>query len=340
MATTRPTLETVAEAAGVSRQTVSNVLNAPQRVTPMTRTRVQSAIDELGYRPSLAARQLRTNRSRTLGLRLDPTHDGINGAVLDRFLHALVEAAEAMSYRLLLYTAGSDREELGCYEDLLSSHQLDGFILTSTHHGDPRTAWLSDRQIAFSTFGRPWGAVHPRHGWVDVDGADGTEQAVSHLVERGHTRIAFIGWPSGSGVGDDRRDGWRRGLRAAGLPASKRALGALDSAVPDGVASGTAEAARLLARPDPPTAFVCASDSLALGVLRSLDATRRTAAVVGFDDTPIAAAVGMTSVAQPLPEAAQECLRQVLTAIAGDSQPSAALLAPRLVIRTSSHQHT
>lgn len=338
MPTPRPTLETVARAAGVSRQTVSNVLNAPHRVTPETTSLVKSVITELGYRPSLAARQLRTNRSNTLGMRLEPTHDGINGSVLDQFLHALVEAGEAVNHRLLLYTAARDDDELRCYEDLLSAHQLDGFVLTATHHGDPRTAWLAARRVPFSTFGRPWGASRRRHSWVDVDGAHGTEQAVAHLVEQGHRRIAFVGWPQGSGVGDDRREGWRRGLRAAGLPASTRAVGVLDRGVPDGVAPGTAEADRLLALTNPPTAFVCASDSLALGVLRSLDSTGRSAAVVGFDDTAIAAAVGITSVAQPVREAAQECLRQVLTAIAGDTRPSTALLAPRLVIRASSRQ--
>jgi DNA-binding LacI/PurR family transcriptional regulator len=334
----RPTLHTVARAAGVSRQTVSNALNAPERVRPATLTRIRAAIDDLGYRPSLAARQLRTSRSSTLGLRLEPTRDGISGSVLDRFLHALVEDAQAAQYRVLLYTARSDSAEISSYADLLSASQLDGFVLTSTHHGDPRTAWLTDRGVPFSTFGRPWGAERDHHAWVDVDGAAGTEQAVVHLAMQGHRRIAFVGWPGGSGVGDDRRAGWRRGLLAAGLsPVDLEARG-LDIAVEDSVIAGAGMGMRLLSVSEPPTAIVCASDSLALGVLRAVDrAVGACTAVVGFDDTPIAAAVGLTSVAQPLAEAARECLQQVLAGISGDThRPGTALLAPRLVVRPSS----
>ena len=87
------TVADVALAAGVSRQTVSNVLNRPEVVRPATLSRVQAAIEDLGYRPHASARRLRTRQSSTLGVRLEPVH-GISGAVLDRFLHALVDSAD------------------------------------------------------------------------------------------------------------------------------------------------------------------------------------------------------------------------------------------------------
>lgn len=331
----RPTLDTVARAAGVSRQTVSNVLNAPDRVHASTRTRVQGAIADLGYRPSLAAQQLRTRRSHTLGLRLEPARDGINGSVLDRFLHALVDGAQDAGYRVLLYTAPDDEAEVQAYGDLVATSQLDGLVLTSTHHGDPRTAWLEQHRVPFSTFGRPWGAPAVRHPWVDVDGSAGTAAAVRHLVDAGHRRIGFLGWPAGSGSGDDRRTGWRRGLEQAGIGVDP----ALDAAVQDGVTSGRAAADRASRLDDPPTALVCVSDSLALGVqAHGAAAAGRPVAVVGFDDTPVAAAVGLTSVAQPLAEAARECLGQLLAGIEGDEAVPAVpvLLPPSLVVRTSS----
>lgn len=328
----RATLVTVAHAAGVSRQTVSNVLNAPERVRPETRARIHALIEELDYRPSLAARQLRTSRSRTLGLRMEPERDGVNGLVLDRFLHALVEAAQEAAYRIQLYTADSDDAEVAYYADLFPTSQLDGLILTSTHHGDYRTAWLTEHGIPFSTFGRPWGAAGDQHAWVDIDGAAGTEDAVRHLSGLGHRRIAFLGWPVGSGVGDDRRTGWRRGLHAAGLPAAPD----LDVAVENDMALGEQQALRLLSQDEPPTAFVCASDSLALGAMRAAGHAGARSAVVGFDDTSVAAAVGLSSIAQPLGEAARTCLRQVLAAIAHDSrQPRTALLTPTLVLRST-----
>src|SRR6185312_10795308 len=137
--TSKVTISTVAQHARVSRQTVSNVLNAPHLVSDETRTRVRDAIDELGYRASQAARQMRTGRSCLVAVRIDPASNGIEGAVLDRFLHGLTEAATPAGYRVVLYTATDDHHEISVYDELLASYALDGFILTHTHHGDVRT---------------------------------------------------------------------------------------------------------------------------------------------------------------------------------------------------------
>lgn len=347
----RPTLETVAQRASVSRQTVSNVLNSPHLVRPETLERVRAAIEEVGYRPHGAARQLRTRRSRVIGLRLERTVDGINGAVLDRFLHALTEQAQLRGYRVMLFTAPDDDGEIAQYGELLDVLELDAFVLTSTHTGDARTAWLTEHDIPFVTFGRPWDppgaeSSQPDHAWVDVDGAAGTRAAVEHLQDAGHTDIAFIGWPAGSGVGDDRRAGWLRAMRAAGVPQHR--LDALDVATEDGIPEGAAVARRLLERVRP-TAFVCVSDSLALGALAALrsggdlvTSAPAQAAVVGFDDTPVARAVGLSSVAQPLTEAAGRALDLLLRQLSGSGSAGAptrdhhVLLAPSLVVRESS----
>ncbi|WP_448060316.1 LacI family DNA-binding transcriptional regulator [Cellulomonas hominis] len=341
--TTRPTLESVAQLAHVSRQTVSNVLNAPHLVRADTTERVRAAIEALGYRPSTAARQLRTRRSNVVGLRLEPVRDGINGAVLDRFLHALTEQAQARGYRVMLFTAPDDDHEILQYDELLETADLDAFVLTSTHHDDRRTRWLADRGVPFVTFGRPWSPTEAEdaHPWVDVDGAGGTRAAVEHLQDLGHTRIAYIGWPAGSDVGDDRISGWRTAMTRAGL--SPADLARLHAAVPDGVASGAQAAERLLADAAP-TAFVCASDSLALGALtlaRTGDGSGPVAplSVIGFDDTPVAAAVGLSSVAQPLAEAAHRAIDLLLAQLdhGTDHVPDPhVLLASHLVVRTSS----
>lgn len=344
----RATLESVARSAGVSRQTVSNVLHAPHRVAPATLDRVRAAIEAHEYRPSRAAQQLRTRRSRTLGMRLGPQVDGINGSVLDRFLHALVDRAQADGHHVLLFTAVDDDAEIAAYEDLLSTADLEGMVLTSTHHRDERTAWLAERGVPFTTFGRPWGAARATHAWVDVDGRAGTAAAVAHCVGLGHRRIAFVGWPPGSGVGDDRRAGWAAAVAAAGIASPP----ALDRGVEDGIATGRAAVHELLQLPDPPTAVVCASDSLALGALaatgdvdsvlgpaRSADAVAPRLAVIGFDDTPVAAAIGLTSVAQPLEEAARTCFELLMAQVeaigAGlpPPAPQTHLLAPRLAHR-------
>ncbi len=335
--TTRATLESVAQRAGVSRQTVSNVLNAPHLVRPETTDRVRSAIDELGYRPSSAARQLRTGRSRVLGLRLEPVHDGINGAVLDRFLHALTESAQARGYRVMLFTAPDDEREIAQYGELLDTADLDAFVLTSTHRDDARAAWLAERDVPFVTFGRPWSApgAPDDHPWVDVDGAAGTRAAVEHLRRLGHERIAYLGWPDGSDVGEDRAAGWAAAMVDAGHDADL--LHRLHARVPDGVVAGAQATERVLADAAP-TAVVCASDSLALGALTVGRSRETPLAVVGFDDTPVAAAVGLTSVAQPLTEAAHRALDLLLDQLdgTGGTRSRQVLLAPHLVERASS----
>jgi DNA-binding LacI/PurR family transcriptional regulator len=330
----RPTLNSVAEAAAVSRQTVSNVINSPEVVSPETRERVLAAIEQLGYRPNTAARQMRTTRSQIIGVCMPPSGNGVSGVVLDQFLHSLTATAERYDHRIMLFTAADDEAETRAYADLIASVGIDGFVLTNTHHDDLRTRWLRQRELPFVTFGRPWGA-EGTHPWVDVDGAAGTRLATDHLLRQGHRRIAFVGWPEGSGSGDDRRAGWAAGLAAAGLGAGARA------AVFDGVEGGRSATARLLEAAEPPTAFVCASDSLALGVTSELrDRGHRPgadASVIGFDDTPTAAVLGLSSVAQPIAEVAAECVRQLRTALRGEARPEpvTTLLAPHLVLRTT-----
>ncbi|MFI9556664.1 LacI family DNA-binding transcriptional regulator [Nonomuraea endophytica] len=311
------TIADVARHANVSRQTVSNVLNSPEVVKEETRQRVLAAVETLGYRVSAAARQMRTGRSRLLAVRIETTQDGMN--VFDRFLHGLTESAARSGYRVLLYAADDDRAEIATIDQLLGEFEPDGFVLTSTHHGDPRASWLAERDLPFVTFGRPWGAPAAGHPWVDVDGAAGTESATRHLLGDGHRRIGFIGWEAGSGVGDDRKTGWSRTMTAEGLDTGL----ALET---DGSSTqGQAAARELTGRGA--TALVCVSDSVALGALQVLPA------VVGFDDTPVAAAVGLTSLGQPLAEAAAHCVDLLTGRLSGRPAAAHVLLTPSLVIR-------
>lgn len=322
-----PTVTDVADAAGVSRQTVSNVLNSPEIVRPDTRDRVRAAIDRLGYRPHASARRLRTRVSSTIGVRLDPGTDGMSGSLLDRFLHALVEQADAVGLRVLLYTAQDEAAEIATFERLLDGADVDALVLTSTHHGDRRIPWLVEHGARFATFGRPWGEhdmTDRSHRWVDVDGRAGVRAATESLLAGGDRRIAFLGWPPGSGTGDDRRAGWQDAMRSAG--GSDASLAALDLAVeedPQDLAVGSRAVTGLVDRPD---AVVCASDSLALGARLALGPD---VPVVGYDDTPVARALGFASVAQPLDGVAAA----VLELLRSDDGSHQRLLMPRLVTR-------
>lgn len=338
-----PTVDDVARAAQVSRQTVSNVLNTPAIVREDTRLRVQRAIDELGYRPNASARRLRTQRSATIGLRLDPLRDGISGAVLDRFVHTLAEQADARDLRVMIFSASGHDDELAHIRRLRDGSDVDAFVLIGTDHGDPRIQWLVENGVPFVSFGRPWGAPDddPRHRWVDVDGRAGVRDAVTRLREQGARRIAWIGWPSPSGTGDERAAGWHE---ACGLDESER--DALARVTEDGVPQGRAAAASLLALSDAPDAIVCASDSLALGALMAAQAAGLAdLPIVGFDNTPVAAAVGLSSVDQPLDGVVAATLELLFGETGGtvrpnphsNEEPTHRLLVPRLVERRSSH---
>ena len=334
----RPTMADVAKAAAVSLQTVSNVLNAPHLVRQQTRERVESVIAATGYRPLKAAQTLRTQRSHLIAV-IIPEPGQWKGELHNAFLHALTRRAQKSGYRILLFTAVDDDEEIRAYDQLLIDYTLDAFILTSTHSGDRRTSWLRRKRVPFVTFGRPWGST-ATHPWVDVDGACGERTATEHLIAAGHRRIAFLGWPEGSDVGEDRKAGWDQACQAAGLPTD-----GLLARMEDDLAQGRAACARLLSSAEPPTAFVCVSDTIALGAWTEITARGlipgQDVAVIGFDDSAAAAAVGMTSVAQPLDEVADMCLVALDRLLSPGRAPGKrgarqhALLEPQLVIRGS-----
>jgi DNA-binding LacI/PurR family transcriptional regulator len=337
---TPPTLADVAERAGVSRQTVSNAVNNPELLREDTLQRVQEAIAELGYLPNRAARNLRTRSSHLIGLPIKAVEEGTANAQMDRFVHSLVDASSAAGYHVLLFTGtdtGDPEDELPGYDDLLRSTAVDAFVVTDTYLGNPQADWLNERRAPFVAFGRPWNDPEARHPWVDVDGAAGTELATTHLIDKGHERIAWIGWRKESLLGEERRAGWSRTLRSRGLSTT-----GLASRVEDTVASGREASAVLLGEAHP-SAFVCASDTLAMGVLHTLAERGLRAghdiAVTGFDDSQVAQVVppGLTSVRQPLEDVAVEVVKALANLLGPPiADTRGVLLTPTLVVRGSS----
>lgn len=330
-----PTVEDVAAHAGVSRQTVSNVLNTPDIVKQTTRERVLASIDELGYRRHAAARRLRLRRSSTIGIRLDPYLGGVSGVVLDRFVHAITERSSERGMRMLVYAARTPEEELARLAELWEGSEIDAAIITSTVRDDPRVGRLDAIGLPFISFGRPWGdddIVDPTHLWVDVDGAAGTRAATEHALQRGGS-VAFLGWPPGSGTGDDRERGWREAIEDAGA----QGVRIVSEESVQGARRIVASALREGARTD---AIVCASDSLAVGALLALADARVEAPVIGFDNTPTAEALGFSSVEQR-PEDVADAVLHLLMGPTGDvvsprrveSGEAHALITPELVIR-------
>lgn len=329
-----PTIMEVAQAANVSRQTVSNALNFPDRVRPDTLARVLEVIEELGYVPNRVARSLRMRNTRQIGYRLDPEcADGVS-FLQDHFLHALTRAAEDEGYLLLVFSPGRAVDELTHYADMLRTGSVDGFVLSGIDPGDHRPAWLAQRNAPFVCFGRP--RPTGDHLWVDVDGAMGVEAAVDHLVAAGHRDIGFLGWSSASGPGRQRMSGWGRAMKKHGLVTEHRRYAR------DTLTDSTKAALDLLRESPSLTAVVAASDTFALGCyaaarLEGLE-IGRDLAVTGFDDSPTASMVTptLTTIRQPLAEIGRTIIRLLVARLDGhDPKPSGVLLAPSLIVRQS-----
>lgn len=323
----RVTIHDVARAAGVSRQTVSNAVNKPERVRPDTLERVRTAIDDLGYQPSSSAQSLRSRRVGAIGVELHTL--GSHNATTAPVLTALSIRAARHDCHLVPFGSESGHPMLEGYRVMWARRLVDSFLLTETHHGDPRPPWLEHHGIPYATFGRVWDDPTFTR-WVDVDGAAGTRTAVRHCVDRGYRTIGFLGWPEGSVVGDDRREGWSRAAESAG-PSVRGPSASAEQDLDDAVraAGGLLDALSI------GDAVVCASDVLALGVHHALVRRGlepgRDVGVVGFDGSETADMHHITSVAQPFDAIAEEALRLVRSALTDEPAPAdGSLLLPTL----------
>ncbi|MGA8980471.1 MAG: LacI family DNA-binding transcriptional regulator [Pedococcus sp.] len=273
-------LREVAQRAGVSAKTVSNVVNDYVHVSPATRDKVQRAIEELHYRPNLTARSLRSGRSGLIALAVPE----IDFPYFAELANHVVRAAEVLGWTVLIdQTDGqAAREELVLGG--IRNHLIDGVIFSPLASG--RSA-LRDRTdtVPMVLLGERISGGSTDH--VGIDNVGAAQAAVLHLAALGRTRIAAIGIQRkrGTGTSQLRAKGYRSGLRAAGLALDESLVMMADSYHR---ADGHEAMLRLLDRPDPPDAVFCFNDLLALGALhalreRGLDVPGDVA-VVGFDD--------------------------------------------------------
>lgn len=281
----RPTLEEVALRAGVSRATVSRVVNGSPRVAPHLRAAVDKAVAELGYVPNQAARTLMTSRTDTVALVASEPDARVFG---DPFFSGIVRGVSqelASTGLQLLLMMAQTHDDLARIERYLLSRHVDGVLVISEHGDDALPARLAGVGIPVVIGGRPLRSM-PVISYVDNDNAAGARMAAELLVESGRSRIATVAGPLDMSAGVDRLRGFKRGLGRA-FRAARVEHGDFTQA------GGVAAAARLFGRvPDVDAVFV-ASDLMALGAMAQLRASGRRVpddvAVVGFDDIAAAA---------------------------------------------------
>jgi LacI family transcriptional regulator len=335
--TGRVNVNTVAEAARVSRQTVTNVLRHPERVAPETLSRVQAEILRLGYRPSSAAQSLQASRAGAIGVELNALGAEYHNAVMAPFVAELTLAAPGHAFHMVTFGSPHHTPTLESYQQLWRGRVVDAFVLADTHPGDPRPAWLRDQGIPYASFGRVWD--DPAFArWVDVDGHHGTGLAVAHCVDAGYATIGYLGSPDGvSVVADARRSGWQDRCLVTG-----RDPGA-DRSGPDELEVVGPLADELVAAVGRGGAVVCVTDLHAVAVLHAVWRAGLVPGadigIVGFDDSELARMHGLTSVSQPLAEVARQALELVHEALAGGSERTdGVLLQPGLTVRASTRR--
>ncbi|MET8349798.1 MULTISPECIES: LacI family DNA-binding transcriptional regulator [unclassified Micromonospora] len=329
----RPTLEAVAARAGVSRATVSRVVNGSTTVAQPIREAVNRAVAELGYVPNLAARSLVTQRTDSIALVMPEAATRVfsDDQVFPGIIRGVSQELEAADKQLVLMLAGSPAGHHRV-ERFTTGRHVDGVLFASLHGADPLPGTLARLGIPVVCSGRPLGDVPVPY--VDVDHVGGVTAAVRHLIDSGRRRIATIAGPQDMVAGIERLSGYRSTVADAGLPE----LVAIGDFTRE---SGAAAMHRLLTEHPDLDAVFAASDLMAHAALRTLrEAGRRVpedVAVVGFDDIETAAYTEppLTTVRQPIVEIGRRMTRQLLRMAAGETIEPAVMLPTELIRRAS-----
>ena len=329
-------MKDVAELAGVSVGTVSNVVNRPDLVSPGTRAKVQAAIAELGFVRSESARLLRAGRSHVLALLV---LDMANPFFVE-VMRGAEQAARAAGLGVMICNSSQSAAEEAEYLDLFVRQRVRGLLVTPADATGATLAEFERSRIPYVLVDRK---VPGRDACrVLVDDVTGGAMAVAHLAASGHRRITYVSGPLELSQCRDRLTGARQAAVDAGLAAED--VRVIECSRLD-IEAGRDAAARVLGLPERPTAVFCANDLLALGVLQTMFSAGvrvpEDLAIVGYDDIEFAAAaaIPLSSIRQPaarIGQTAAELLIEETGPLASQHTHKDVVFHPELVVRASS----
>ena len=335
-AAARPTLESVAARAGVSRATASRVLRGSSNVSASARDAVLRAADEMAYTVNRAARALVTRRTDSIAFLVAENEERMFG---DPYFLGVLRGAQAEAAAggmQLVFAIASTEAETRQFVHFVSGRHVDGVLLVSLHGDDHLAQQLEDLGVPTVLNGRPFQPDAPLFS-VDSDNVEGARMATAQLLGRGARTVTTITGPLDMSAGQDRLTGFQHALIDAGRPFRKSLYAEGDFTVDGGAA---AMAALLAAEPELDAVFA-ASDLMALGAMRTLTELGRRVpddvAVIGFDDLREAqlAVPPLTTVRQPVGELGRTMTRVLLGRIAGQVVPRRTVLPTELVQRAT-----
>jgi LacI family transcriptional regulator len=330
------TLEDVAEQAGVSRSTVSRVVNNHPNVSDDVRKRVLSIIQTTGFQPHAAARTLASQHSWMIGLILPQSVSFFfTDPYYPHLMKGIAQACNQRDYTLALFLVDTKKDEEKIFPRVAQKGLLDGVVVQSGHHGEQ---WIIGRMIdakmPMIIAGRPFRSDNV--SFIDIDNINASFTAVSHLARLGRKRIGTISGPANSTVGIDRLEGYRKAIQERGLIFDKTLV-----AEGDFTEVGGYYAMQKLI-PAKPDAIFAASDVMAIGAMRAAQENNlkipEDLAFVGFDDLPMASYIDiqLTTVRQPVVQFGVRAVETLVDMIEnGIDQPRHIIMDTELIIRKS-----
>lgn len=326
------TLRMVADEVGLHPSTVSRILRGEElRGSPQTKERVFRAAESLGYRPNLAARSLRTQRSFALGYVIPDVRDAASASI---YMGA-EGAARRRGYHVVISPVDADRLHHKEHFDFLKGRGVDGMLIGTSRLRDPLVEQLERAGTQFVLVSRRTAdETAPR---VVADNLAGGRLATQHLIELGHRRVALISGTPDASTSEGRMAGYRVALENAGLSLDDLLIGGGRFDV-DVAADATRS---LLRNREPPTAIVVVDDMMAVAVIRELTAhglsVPEDVSVTGFNDLPVAAlaAPPLTTVRVPLERMGGLATDMLIDRIEGREPTANIVLDPELVVRSS-----
>ena len=310
-------LKFLATELGISEGTVSRALNDYPDISQSTRDRVKEVAAKFNYKANQTARRLATGVAEAVAYLMPPNTKSISEPFVSQLLEGIGESLSQRGWDLLVVQASSEKTEADTVEKLSTSGRVSGVVISRPYKNDRRIELLKKNNMPFIVHGRS--VDSDDYAWFDVDSTQAFKDAVGHLAGLGHQQIGFIGAPLEYNFAQMRLDGYRQGLMENGLQYDPAFVDHVD--MTDDASAAAASA--ILKAQNPPTAFLCATDTQAIGVLAAIRSAGlipgQDISVIGYDGLDFGKHTNppLTTLAQPQSHSGREICDMLLAIIDG-----------------------